>query len=166
MTKAELIDILSRAGLLAWSWQLPDESYETCSLDFVLRNFAAWLDARPFQLVQFREAAGVKIRDRPLWLKEAGDCENLAIGTMAWAQVGNAMKAVANGGGARGGLAYGVLFYNAGPARAGNFFVAGGHAINWFVDHDGNLHFFEPGMGREVELTSEERNAVWFGIAA
>lgn len=165
MTKAELIDLLNNAGLNGWLWQLPDISYEPCSLNFVLENYNAWLEARPVELVTFRDAAGVRIRHRPRWLEEVGDCDNLALGTMMWAQVGNALKSVKTAQ-RRGGLAYGVLFYAAGPARPENFNIEGGHAINWFVDYDGKLRFFEPGTGVEVDLNTTERSATWFGIAA
>ncbi|MBI5768727.1 MAG: hypothetical protein HZA93_13095 [Verrucomicrobia bacterium] len=165
MTQSDLRQILTAAGLPAVLWQLPDVSYDPCSSDFVGRNFEAWLESRPAELVVFGDAGGKRVRLRPLWEAESSDCDNLAIGTMAWAQVGNARKAKLTGV-ARGGLAYGFLFYQAGPARPENFQVAGGHAINWFVDYESRVNFFEPGMGQLVDLTTNERSTSWFGLAA
>lgn len=165
MTQSELQNILTAAGLPAVLWQLPDLTFEPCSSDFVGLNWEAWLDARPAELVVFGEVSGKRVRLRPLWLEESDDCDNLAIGTMAWAQVGNARKAKLTGQ-PRGGLAYGFLFYQAGPARANNYNVSGGHAINWFVDYDNHVNFFEPGMGQLVELNTTERSTAWFGLAS
>lgn len=165
MTRIELRDILSAAGLPAALWQFADETYETVSKSFVLENWRAWLEARPAELVVFGLAGGKRVRLRPLWAKDNSDCDNLAIGTMAWAQTGNALAAVRRKE-ARGGLAYGVKFYQAGPARPENFRVAGGHSINWFVEPSHVVSFFEPGMGEFVDLNSPERNSAWFGLAA
>lgn len=162
----ELRAAISGAGVPPWNWQLPDVSYETVSAEWVGKNWTAWLNARPLELAVFGDMGGGKLgRVRPLWLAESTDCDNLAIGTVAHAQVGNALSAQHTRL-ARGGLAYGFLFYSAGPARDGNFQVAGGHAINWFVDHDRQMRFFEPGMGRMVDLNETERTSAWFGLAA
>jgi hypothetical protein len=163
MTSTDLKNILMAAGLPATLWILPDRTFEPCSADFVGRNFDAWLDARPAELVLWGDAGGKSMRLRPKWIEGAGDCDNLALGTMAWAQVGNALKAAK--GTPRGGLAYGVIFYTAEP-RVDNRFMAGGHAINWFVDHNNRLQFFEPGSGLIVDLTPTERGSSWFAIAS
>lgn len=165
MTQSDLRQILSAAGLPAVLWQLPDVSYETVSPAWVLENWSAWLNARPAELVTFRDAGGKRMRDRPLWKAEVSDCDNLAIGTVAHAQVGNALSSrIATE--PRGGLAYGFLFYTAGPARPENYNIAGGHAINWFVGHDRAVGFFEPGAGSLVDLNTTERSMSWFGLAA
>ncbi|MBI5689287.1 MAG: hypothetical protein HZC55_04260 [Verrucomicrobia bacterium] len=165
MTQSELRNLLTAAGLPALLWQLPDLTYEPCSADFVRSNYSAWLEARPDELVIFADAGGKRVRQRPLWQTDSSDCDNLAIGTMAWAQTGNARKAKLTGV-VRGGLAYGFLFYQAGPARPENFSVSGGHSINWFVDYDNSVNFFEPGMGQLVDLNTQERSSSWFGLAA
>lgn len=160
-----LRDLLTAAGLPAYSWQFPDVSYETVSADAVLDNWNAWLESRPAALVMFRDAGGKSVRERPLWIAEVSDCDNLALGTVAHFQVGNALRARRTGE-QRGGLAYGFLFYTAGPARPENFGVLGGHSINWFVDHDSTVKFFEPGVGVVVDLNPTERSGAWFGLAA
>lgn len=164
ITSYALTSLLLDRGLPAANFWLVDSMFETMSSDWVLENWEAWLAARPADLCCWRDAGGKSIRDRPLWIAEASDCDNLALGTLAHAQVGNALYAQRNGPG-RGGLAYGVIFYQAGPARSENFQVAGGHAINWYIDHELQLHFFEPGMGREVSLNPQEKSAIWFGLA-
>lgn len=166
MTSQHLRDVLMGAGLQsAFIWYLPDDTFEAATRNFVLENWIAWLDARPAELVSSYDCGGGRMRRIPRWVKNAGDCDNLAIGTMAWADVGNALAAQRRNQ-ERGGLAYGVLFYIAGPARPENYNVAGGHAINWLVDPSEQVHFFEPGMGEFVELTQQERDSVWFGLAA
>lgn len=164
MTTADLRSILAAAGLPAMTWQLPDAIYEHVSADFVQANWQAWLDARPPELIAVRQLGGGKSVRVPRWEAQSGDCDNLALGTMSWADVGNELAAVRRGK-PRGGLAYGALFYQAGPARAENFDIAGGHAINWFVAPDQSVHFFEPGAGEEVDLNPRERSSAWFGLA-
>lgn len=168
MTVADLRTFLLESGLPAVLWQLPDLTYEPCSADFVTRNWDAWLAARPEELVVWGDdnaGTGRRKRLRPLWSAENHDCDNLALGTMTWAQVGNALKAV-KAKQPRGGLAYGTVFYTASPARLENFLISGPHAINWFVDYDNRLTFFEPAMGETVTLTTQERSTAWFGIAS
>lgn len=165
LTYQELRDLLTLEGLPAFAWQFPDETYETVSAEWVIENWSAWLDARPGELVVFRDAGGKRVRERPLWIADVCDCDNLAIGTLGHAQVGNALAGQRNRL-PRGGLAYGVLFYTAAPAREENFRIEGGHAINWFVNHERAVRFFEPGMGAHVDLNPKERSSAWFGIAA
>lgn len=161
----ELYAILVVSGLPGHAFHLPDADYQLCSAEWVRENWEAWLAARPRELCAFRDAAGKAILDRPLWLRDSSDCDNLALGTMVHGQVGNALSAQKTRL-PRGGLAYGFLFYQAGPARPENFGVAGGHAINWWVDHARTVRFFEPGVGREVSLTPEERSSVWLALAS
>lgn len=165
ITQKQVRDILVAAKIPGWLWQLPDDNYETVSEDWVRDNWSAWLDARPAELVIFRDAGGKSVRDRPVWIAECDDCDNLAIGSVAHAQVGNALAAKATGA-ARGGLAYGFLFYVANPARPENFGVFGPHSIQWFIDHSLTLRFFEPGVGQVVEPLDAERSTACFGLAA
>jgi len=161
----KLREALSDAGLPSFLWQFPDVSYETVSPEWVVENWGAWLDARPAELVVFGDAGGKRIRRRPLWIAEVSDCDNLALGTVAHAQTGNALASQRTGK-ARGGLAYGFLFYTAGPARLDNYQVAGPHSINWFMNHEGEVRFFEPGVGGLTDLDPIERGGAWFGLAA
>jgi hypothetical protein len=165
LTDRQLRELLTAAKLPGFIWQLPDSSYETVSADWVRDNWSAWLDARPAELCVFRDAGGKPIRERPLWITDACDCDNLALGVVAHAQVGNALSAQKTRL-PRGGVAFGFLFYMAEPAREENFRVDGWHAINWFVDHLGAVCFFEPGVGQVVELLDTERGTACFGLAA
>ncbi|MBI5770795.1 MAG: hypothetical protein HZA93_23665 [Verrucomicrobia bacterium] len=165
LTQPDLRGLLTAAGLPALLWQLPDETYETASADWVLDNWRAWIEARPGELLAVRDLGGGKTDRVPKWIAEAGDCDNLALATMMWADTGNALAAVRRGQ-TRGGLAYGVLFFIAGPARAENFRVSGGHCINWFVTHEREVRFFEPGVGDYSNLNTTERSGAWFGLAA
>jgi hypothetical protein len=166
MTQPELRQLLLAQGLPAITWQLLDVTYEICSEDFVRNNWLAWLAALPDELVLWRDVGGKRIRQAPRWMPESNDCENHALATVAWAATGNA-RAAALRNTPRGGIAYGLLAYDANPARAANFGVSGRHAINWFVEPLAHrVRFFEPGQGAFVELTTEERSSAWFGIAA
>lgn len=90
----QLRDILSAAKLPAFMWQYPDATYETVSLGHVLEVWSAWLEARPAQLCVLGEVGGKTVRLRPLWISDASDCDDLAIGVMSHAQVGNALTAL------------------------------------------------------------------------
>lgn len=167
LTSNVVKDLLTNVGIPAksFTWVLPDKSYEPVSADFVLRNWNAWLDARPAELIRVRQLGGGKSVREPRWERESGDCDNLALGTMVHAQVGNALAAVKRKS-PRGGLAYGTLFYMAGPARAENYGISGGHAINWLISPALHVLFFEPAVGAFVNLTTTERSSAWFGLAA
>lgn len=167
LTSNTLKDLLTNVGIPAKShtWVLPDISYEPVTRQFVLNNWDAWLAARPPELLRVRQIGGGKTALEPLWERESGDCDNLALGTMVHAQVGNALAAVLRRK-PRGGLAYGVLFYMAGPARPENYGIAGGHAINWQITPRDEVLFFEPAAGAFVTLSQQERSSAWFGLAA
>lgn len=165
LLKSELKKLIGLANIPAYSWQLPDTVYETVSELWVGENWTWWLESRAPELVQWGERAGKRVRIGPIWFPNSRDCENLAFGTTAHGMEGNAISAVKTGK-PLGGLAYGFMIYIAGPARPENFNASGGHSINWFVDHDLKLRFFEPGVGKFVELNSAERNSAWFGFAA
>lgn len=164
ITRQQLRDIIQAAGLPVGFWQLPDDSYETVSAEWAGENWSAWLDARPEELVLFSDRGGKRIRYAPKWTREVSDCDNLAIGTLAHAQVGNAL-ASARQNITRGGLAYGILFYFAAPRPEAGF-TGGGHAINWFIDHSLAVNFFEPATGLCVPLTPAEKQSGFFGLAA
>lgn len=158
MTRGTLYSILLREGLPIQLVGLADDDYAPISSGWVLRNYEAWLAARPLALTRRVEIGGVP-RIVPLWHANASDCDNLALGLMVHGQVGNALAALKQTT-PRGGLAFGVVFYTATQR------VRGGHAINWFVDHDGRLMFFEPGDGSFVTLTAGERASANFVLAA
>lgn len=166
MTRGQLYNILVAGGLQVTLTGLADDYYGTVSPAWVLKNYEAWLAARPLELTKTVKLGGGVTRRVALWTAEASDCDNLALGLMVHGQVGNALAAVRAGGqtGAQerhaGGLAFGVVFYTATQR------VRGGHAINWFVDHDGALMFFEPGTGDFVTLTAGERASATFALAA
>lgn len=158
MTATDLRALLAAAGLPVFTWQFPDAAYETVSAGWMDDNWQAWLDARPAELCVMGDAGGKRVRVRPLWLADAGDCDNLALGLMAHADVGNALASIRTGK-TRGGLAMGVIFYVCTQIPAGS------HAINWFVDHDGGVNFFEPATGSLLNLSTTERSSAWFGLA-
>lgn len=159
MTRGHLYNVLVAGGLKVSLVGLADEFYAPVSPGWVLRNYEAWLAARPLPLTRTVQLGGGVTRRMPLWSAEASDCDNLALGLMVHGQVGNALAAVKQTT-PRGGLAFGVVFYTATQR------VRGGHAINWFVDHDGQLMFFEPGTGDFVTLTTGERASAVFALAA
>ena len=160
MTSGHLYNILVGGGLKVPLVALADDFYEPVSPGWVLRNYEAWLAARPSQLKGSVQTGSGPWRPVPIWSAEASDCDNLALGLMTHGHVGNALAA-ATGAKKRGGLAFGVVFYTSLTGR-----VRGGHAINWFIDHDGQLMFFEPGSGDFVTLTAGERATATFALAA
>lgn len=165
LTQSEVRQILTAAGFPAVLWQLPDEIYETVSREWVKENWSAWLESRPPELVVWGDAYGKRVRLRPLWVPNSRDCDNLALGTTAHGQEGNALAAVLRSQ-ARGGVCYGFQFYVAGPKRLENFGIEGGHSINWSINHERGVDLFEPGMGQFVDLNQTERSTSWFGLAA
>lgn len=159
MTRGQLYSILVANGLQVELVGLADDVYSPVSDRWVAENYNAWLAARPAALKRTVFGAGGAMRRAPLWTAEANDCDNLALGVMIHGHVGNALAAVKSGQ-PRGGLAFGILFYTAQQT------VRGGHAINWYVTHLGELRFFEPGTGEVVELTAAERASATFALAA
>lgn len=147
-------------------WQLADEVYETVSDHYVPEVWQAWIDSlkrnAPQTLMQL-DIGGGKTRTVPRWKKEAGDCENASLMCFAHAMTGNWIGALA--GGPEAGRAYGIVFFVAAP-RAGNRHRAGGHCVMWWVNHNKELKFFEPGDGEEQPWVPEEFPTAYFGLAA
>lgn len=165
LTRQQLTDILRARGVNTAGWVFADDSFETVSPEWVLRTAEACLDALPPALVEVVAVGGGKTTRRPRWVKEAGDCETQSIVAFAWGMVGNWHRATLDQV-PRGGLAYGFLFYSAGPMRPENGYRGGRHCICWFVDHLGALRFFEFGDMALTELNEGEILTCTFGLCA
>ena len=143
------LDILQRFGkagakqsvLNSAAAQLLDNQYRPVSAKWMRDNWQAWVESLPTPLIE---------GSRPLWIKEAFDCDNHAFACMVHGTVGNALTAVASPSRAPMGLAKGVMAYT------GASHVIGRHALCWWVNHQRLLHFFEPASGSEVNLSRKE----------
>lgn len=158
LSSLQVMGIIEGANIDSRKFQLADRDWHTCSESFCHGNWSAWLQSLPNELKEYRNSIQL-----PKWIAECFDCDNHSIGTFQHAQVGNALKEVRTAE-KRGGLLYGILFYHA-VAKPENG-RQGGHAINWFIDHEGKLRFFESAEDRVIELYEEERRSAWFGFAA
>ncbi len=166
LTTAALRQRLLERGVPAWNWACSDDTYRTVAPDYVAEVWGAWIEAlraNAPQLLTSRDVGGGLRRTVPLWVEEAGDCDNHALLCLAHALTGNWIAAAQ--GGPRTGLAFGLLHYTA-TARANNRHRAGGHAQLWFCDHAGELRTYECGDGEESKLTPDEWQSAIFGYAA
>lgn len=125
--------------------QFLDTNYRPVSAAWMRENWRAWVASLPREL---------RSGGRPSYYREAWDCENHAFACMTHGNIGNALTAFRTGRGL--GLAKGVMAYTATQR------VIGRHAINWWMNHIGKLHFFEPATGMEVELTTGEAKTITF----
>lgn len=134
MTRPELIASLASAGLFHGSWDLDDITHDTISADFVIEAHAAWVMGLPRELVTGKDIGGGKSITAVRWLPEVFDCDNIARDFGAYLSRCMAVDAV-NTGRRRGNVAAGKF----------NFYQApdSGHAVNWFVDHEGKAHCFD-----------------------
>ena len=143
-------------------FQLVDRNWNLCSERFCLDNWRNWMAHLPEELKEVRNINGHDICV-PRWFNDCFDCDNHCTGTLYHAQLTNAHTR-ATSGKKRGGILYGMLFYDAVP-KEGNL-RSGPHAINWFINYRRRLRFFESAEGRVIELTQEEIDSIWFGVAA
>ena len=144
---------------------LMDATWQPVSDNWVFKNWDAWFKALPPELKDLRYIGGSNVKHHlPKWSAENYDCDNHALGCMVHGQVGNALKAARTNSVTRGGLLFGVVFYNAEykPDNA----RSGGHAINWCITPDHQVKFYEPADRRFVELTKTELDSIWFIFAA
>ena len=165
-TADELRQNLALRGIPAHGWQLADARYETVADDHLEEVWQAWIDslrANASELLTTYDLGGGKTRTVPRWKEEAGDCDDHALICFAHALVGNWLGAVR--GGAAVGRTFGVAFYHA-VARAENRNRAGGHAVLWFINHQGVFRVFEPADGNTQEWLPAEYMSATFGICA
>lgn len=164
-TVQELRAKLTSFGIPAWQWQLADEVYETVSNSYIPEVWEAWIDSlkrNAPKLLAPLNLGGGKTRMVPKWIKEAGDCENAAIICFAHAMTGNWLGAAQ--GGLKAGRTHGVTFFTAVPSAV-NRNRAGGHAVQWWIDHAGEFHAWETGDGEEQPWVPAEYLSATFGIA-
>lgn len=146
-------------GGLYPSFALSDRKWHTCSKSFALRNWTAWRNSLPDVLRHRNETGGTV----PVWRPEFFDCDNHAQGCATHAFMGNALRAMRDEKWLAAGLLFGLMYYVAEYKPENK--REGAHAINWHVDHNKRLRFFEPAEGRHVWLTEKELASIFFGSA-
>ena len=165
-TADELRQNLARRGIPVLGWQFADAQYESVADDYPQEVWEAWIEslrANAPELLTTLDIGGGKRRTVPVWKLEAGDCDDHALICFAHALVGNWIGAVR--GGAAVGRTFGVAFYEA-VARPENRNRAGGHAVLWFINHQGVFRVFEPADGDTQEWLPSEYMSAHFGICA
>ncbi len=92
----------------------------------------------------------------PRWIKEAFDCDNIAVDFGVFLARCMAVDAVRSGK-LRGNVASGRFNFllGADPAK--------GHCRNWFIDHDGVAHVFDAGNCQLDGQSAAENNTVFSG---
>lgn len=163
-TDAQLRVHLSSFGIPSFLWQIADVKIATVSDDYIPEVWAAWVDSlrkNAPSLLTTLDIGGGKSRTVPRWIEEAGDCDNAACLCFAHAQMGNWLLSAR--GGPKVSRAYGFAFYTAEP-RAANRNRAGGHAVMWWVNHEGLFRTFEPGDGEVQPWLPSEYMSARFGL--
>ena len=173
ISAADIIQLFVNAGAPAsvfWGgFRLPDLGYETCDRAFVQASYEDCLDMLPPECVEVRQIGyGKSVRVMKHTMRdgdtqnEAGDCDTHGLVFTAHCVVGNWRKALRTHT-RRGGLAFGFIDYVA-IAKADDG-RAGGHDRNWFVNHEGQLDFFEPGDNAFPTMLREELATISGGRA-
>lgn len=150
-------DELNRALLLqgyGMQFQLDDQTYDPISVEFVRRAHQVWLDNLPAALLTTREVGGGKSVRAVRWEPESGDCDNIArdfagfLSRCMWVDAVVAKRQ-------RGNVAAGKFNFQPEPNV--------GHAINWFLDHDGRVHHFDAATEQLDHLTRDHLCTIFAG---
>lgn len=158
MTLVELITALFSAGYLKGTWGTPkDATYQTLSVDFVRDALTEWLSWLPSELVVVTDLGGGKTQRAPRWESESGDCDNIAYVFCAYLTVCAWLDAVKRGQ-RRGNVAAGTVFFRIRPGD-----LSSGHAIVWWVDHDGKTHHCDPATKQIDHLSAEQLGSIYGG---
>ena len=146
MTRNEIVVALMSAGLYRGWWTLDDDEYSAISPGFVDLAHDEWLKSLPSELLSNEPSAQ--------WVAEAWDCDNIARdfgGFLSRCMAVDAIKTAKP----HGNVAAGKLNFMRTETE--------GHAINWFVDHDGKAHCFDAGTGQMEDLTPVQLESILEG---
>ena len=145
MIRNALVVALMSAGFYRGWWTLDDDEYATVSPGFIRDAHKEWASTLPLEL-----RAGTTAR----WVAETWDCDNIARDFGNFLSRCMAVDAVRTGR-PHGNVAAGKINFNPTPDT--------GHAINWFVDHDGLAHCFDAGSGQMDHLAPEQIATIFEG---
>lgn len=139
MDRAVVITSLVSRGLFNGIWDLDDMAYEPISSPFVEEARAAWLETLPDELTQMTPVgnSGKSVKT-VRWVSEVFDCDNIARDFGVYLSRCMAAKAVREGS-KLGNVAAGKINFQPSAVT--------GHAVNWFVDHDGYTNVYDAGSG-------------------
>jgi hypothetical protein len=153
VTRADLLRALLLHGY-GLQFQLDDETYSPISVEFVREAHAAWLESLPPALRTVREIGGGKSVPAVRWEAESGDCDNIARDFAAFLSRCMWAAAVAQRR-PRGNIAAGKFNFQPTPDT--------GHAVNWFVDHEGRPHHFDAATEQFDHLTRDQLATLFAG---
>lgn len=154
MTRNDLTLSLIRAGLYSGAWALDDDSYEPVSREFVTAAMGEFPSFLPPELRTVREVGGGQRLVLPRWIPEVWDCDNLARAFGVYLGICLARDAVLTKR-TRGNVAAGLLKFFPTPGT--------GHAVNWFVDHDGSAHVVDCATLDHLTLTPAQHASIFAG---
>lgn len=154
MTRNDITLSLMRAGLYSGQWTLDDVAYDTVSADFVAEAAAEFPSFLPPELRTMRDIGGGKMVVAPRWLEESFDCDNIARAFGVYLDICMARDAVLTKR-TRGNIAAGKLNFAPTPTT--------GHAVNWFIDHEGNAQLIDAANPMPLVLTEAQRQSISAG---
>lgn len=151
MTRNDIIASLIAAGLYGGRWVLDDIEYAPVGREFVFDARREWINSFPLDMLTTYTVGGTLTIPTPIWVPEAGDCDNIAR-DFAWfmsrCEWFDTIRAKRN----RGNMAAGKLNYSPTPDT--------GHAINWWVDHEGLAHVIDAATLAIDHLTDEQKSTI------
>lgn len=182
MTQSDLISLLGAAKVTCSLSPLANLAYDPIDLPYVGSLWEAWvasLDSSLRSRVEIcgpaYDATGKMTCDavyewQPTYLLPSFDCAQMAFSFTAAMIEGSAMaasKEIGSGKPIRNTPAFGYLYFVIGKGSyMGDNNINSRHAINWFIDFNNNVHFFEKQTGNEVKLTDGEVSSIFCLVAA
>ena len=154
MTRQDIVAAFEAKGIFKMPLLLEDQ-YDSVELEFLQECWGIGVQNLPSGLQQLVDIGGGKMEARPLWVEHVFDCNKIDRWFFSIVEQCQAAVAVHNGT-KPNQYAVGPLSYLIG----GN--PADGHDINWFLDGNGHVRFFEPQTGEEVTLSDVELKSVFF----
>lgn len=165
LTSEEVEKIYKRAGVedafCSGEWNgvhLLDERFHTISGSQVRAAWEQMVKALP-KIIKIRRGSTWY----PFWEEESGDCENISFWLMSDIQKMNAATALTRGVKREGIAAIPIAYMARSREESGK---PGGHCILSYINHRKTLKFFEPQIGKDIELTKQEIESIWFILGA
>lgn len=161
LTQQQVIQSLTAAGVYRPTWNVADNEYTTLSRQWVTDvAWPTWVDSLPKELVESVDLFGGKPVRRPKWIPNVFDCDNHTFSFREYVIRCCAVDCVKKGI-PRGGTPMGSLSYIATP-KADNR-REGAHDTNIFIEHSGEVLWFEPAEGFVFTPEKVEVISVWEG---
>lgn len=182
MIQRDLVSYLQAAKINTDIAPLANLEYDSIDISYVIAVWSAWVESLDISLKERvmvcgpgydtngKQTIDAVYQWQPKYLLPSFDCAQMAFSftnAMILGSAQAASKEAGSGKPVRNTPAFGYIYFVISKGSyMGDQNVGFRHAINWFLDFNNQVHFFEKQTGNEVKLTQDEVSSIFSLVAS